>query len=315
MATDLFEDNTTIEVTMTGPLSSLFRHKQDEQAFPFILKVDGKEVPVMASARGNSRKRVCHFPPIKLEFDQSAGDDNIFSGQHSLKLVTHCNKSKSAQDDLIEEFIAYRIFNLLSDASYRVRLLNITYIDTENKHSTQKLGFVIEPNRSLARRNNGNLASLPAVSLKQMNDRQLALVFVFQYLIGNTDWSLVAASDDDSCCHNGKLINRNAELLYVPYDFDLSGLVNAKYAFPDPSLRIKHVTQRRYRGFCLERPVLASALQQVKSHESGFADIIDGVAQLSGSAKKRDHRYLHRFFEEARNGQQMLNAFEKSCLD
>jgi len=315
MATDLFEDNAILEVTMTGSLTQLFRHKEDEQAFPFVLRAEGKERNIMASARGNSRKKVCYFPPIKLEFDQSTGDDSIFSGQKSLKLVTHCNKSANAHDNLIEEFIAYRIFNLLSDASYRVRLLNINYIDTENKRSTQKPAFVIESNKSLAQRNNGELASLPAVSLKHMNDRQLALVYVFQYLIGNTDWSLVAPSDKDNCCHNGKLIKKRNELLYVPYDFDLSGLVNASYARPDPSVHIKRVTQRRYRGFCLDRPTVASALRDVKSHEVAYSDIIDSLAGLSGSAKKKAHRFLDRFFRDASDEQQMLDSFEQRCLD
>lgn len=315
MARGLFDDHSILEVTMTGPLNSLFRHKEDEQAFPFVLSVEGQEVQAMASVRGNSRKKVCRFPPIKLGFDQPGAEDNIFAGHKSLKLVTHCNRSTRAQDNLIEEFIAYRMFNLLSDASYRVRLLHINYVDTENGQSTRKLAFIIEPNGSLAKRNDAEPARVPAVSLTQMNQRQLALVYVFQYLIGNTDWSLVSASDDEDCCHNGKLISKNDELLYVPYDFDLSGLVDAHYAFPDPSIGIRKVSQRRYRGFCMDRATLATALQDVKSHQAAYNGIIDSLTPLSASAKKRDFRYLDRFFTEAGDEQKMLEDFEKHCLD
>lgn len=315
MAMDLFEDHSVLQITLTGPLKTVFRHKQDEQASPFVLDVDGEQHRVMVSVRGNSRKKVCSFPPLKLEFEQPISADSVFYGQKSLKLVTHCNKSDKAQDNTLEEYAAYRYFKLLSDAAYRVRLLNINYIDTEKKRSESKLGYVIETTTSLAGRVAGKQARLPAVSLKQMNDRQLALVYVFQYLIGNTDWSLVAGNDKESCCHNAKLIEKNDELLYVPYDFDLSGLVNAHYAFPDPSLRIRKVTQRLYRGFCTDRPILASALRDVKSHEGAYLDTIDSLDQLSDSAKKKAHRFLNRFFEEASDEEKMLNDFEKSCLD
>lgn len=314
-AAGLFEKDDVLEVTLTGPLNSLFQHKKDEKAFPFTLEVDGKKLQIMASARGNSRKKVCYFGPIKLQFDPPEGENSVFWDQKSLKLVTHCNKSSKAQDNIIEEFLAYRFFSLLSDASYRVRLLSINYIDTENRRSTRKPGFVIESTRHLASRNNARQVSLPAVSLRKMNDRQLALVYVFQYLVGNTDWSLVAGEGKDSCCHNGRLISKNDELLYVPYDFDLSGLVDASYAFPDPSLRIKKVTRRRYRGFCLDRPILASALQQVKSHEAGYYDMIDSLPQLSEPAKKKARRFLERFFEEASDEQKLLGSFERRCLD
>lgn len=287
VATDLFEDDSVLQVTLTGPVKEVFRHKEDEKTLPFILEVDGKQHRIMVSTRGNSRKKACSFPPLKLQFETGLTEASIFFDQSALKLVTHCNKSKIAQDNLLEEYAAYRFFNLLSDASYRVRLLNINYIDTSGKNSTQKMGFIIEPNASLAARNDGRKVSLPAISLKQLNDRQTALVYVFQYLIGNTDWSLVAPGDEESCCHNGKLIQKNEELLYVPYDFDLAGLVDARYAFPDPSIGIKKVTRRRYRGFCIDRPVLASALKEVKSHEAMYSNIIDNAAQLSDSAKRK----------------------------
>jgi hypothetical protein len=314
-AMDLFEDDTVVEVTLSGPLGDVLRHKADEQAFPFMLEAGGIHHRVMVSVRGNSRKRVCSFPPLKLEFESPPGKESVFTGQTSLKLVTHCNKSRAAQDNMLEEYAAYRIFNLLSDASYRVRLLKINYLDDAKKRSMVKMAFVIETSSALARRLGGRQAHLPAVSLKKMNDRQQALAYVFQYLIGNTDWSLVASAEGENCCHNGKLIEKEAELLYVPYDFDLSGLVDARYAYPDALLPIRSVTQRLYRGYCIDPPVLHTALRETKSKEAGFSDIIDNLHQLSASAKKRDHRYLGRFFEDADDEQKMLENFERRCLD
>ena len=269
----------------------------------------------MASVRGNSRKKVCRFPPVRLDFDNSANQAGTFAGQRSLKLVTHCTQSQNSQDNLLEEYAAYRIFQLFSDAAYRVRLLKINYEDTGDKYSTQKLAFVIEPTRALGNRIDGKQAKLPGVSLKRLNKHQEALVYIFQYLIGNTDWSLVTATDKDSCCHNGKIINQNDKLLYIPYDFDRSGLVNARYAKPAPSMRIKRVTQRKYRGFCMDRSILSNALKEVTAHQAGISDIINDLPDISAKAKEKAHRFLGKFFEEAANEQDMLNDFERSCLD
>jgi len=148
-----------------------------------------------------------------------------------------------------------------------------------------------------------------------LNDQQEALVYVFQYLIGNTDWSMVTSIGNDECCHNGKLVEKNQELLYVPYDFDLSGLVNANYAHPDGSLRISRVTQRLYRGFCLDPEILSGAIQTIRSHQSDFSKIIDNLPVLSKREKKKTNRFLERFFDEAENGEKMLKKFEQRCLD
>jgi hypothetical protein len=304
-----------LEVTLSGPLNSVFKNKDDEEAFPFTLKANGKETPIIVSVRGNSRKRVCSFPPIKLDFDKSTDQDGPFAGQKSLKLVTHCNKSKLAQDNLLEEYAAYRFFSLISDAAYRVRLLKIKYEDTEQKQSTEKPAFIIESTRELVRRIDAKQVDVPLVSLKRLDKQQEALVYVFQYLVGNTDWSLVTSEGKDFCCHNGRLISKNNKLLYVPYDFDLSGVVDAHYAKPDSSMRIKKVTQRKYRGFCMERPVLAAALEEVASQESAMLGIIENLPELSAKAKTKNLRFLERFFEEAGDRQEMLDDFERDCLE
>jgi hypothetical protein len=314
-AADLFESNETLAVTLSGPLNSLFHHKQDEQTYPFVLQAEGVDHQIMVRARGHSRKDLCVFPPLRIEFGANTAGDSVFFGQKDLKLVTHCNQSDKSQANTLKEFAAYQFFSLLTDAAYRVRLLQIDYLDTDGKLSAQKFGYVIEPTGALAKRIGGERARYPAVSLKSLDDQQEALVYVFQYMIGNTDWSMVSADDSDECCHNGKLIKKDQKLLYVPYDFDLSGLVNAHYAHPNASLSIQRVTQRLYRGFCMEPQVLRTAIQKVRSHEADFGKIVDSLPAISKSARKKMNRFLDRFFKEARKEDKMLKSFERRCLD
>ena len=312
-AAELFGSHEILKIKLSGPLNSLIRNKEDELQYPFVLSVEGQEISVKLSARGNSRKKLCKFPPIRIEFDTNTSEQSIFNGQDNLKLVSHCHQSEKAQANTLKEYAAYQFFSLLSDASFRTRLLKISYQDTDGKRDTTRYGFVLENTDAIAKRIGGERVSLPAISLKSLNDRQEALVYVFQYLIGNTDWSMVTAENDQSCCHNGKLIKKDQQLLYVPYDFDLSGLVNAKYARPDASFSINRVTQRLYRGFCLKPEVLKEGLQTVVSHQDDFRAIISGLPGLSEKDIKKVQRFLDRFFSEASDEDKMLKSFEKRC--
>ena len=214
-ASSLFEDNTIIEVNLTGPLSSLFESDDDRRELPFILRANDVERSIKVRVRGKSRRRVCTFPPLRINFKVNDTAQSIMEGQDKLKLVTHCLENKSAESDILQEYAAYRIFNLVSDVSYRVRLLHITYTDTDGglkEKEFDRYGFLIESASALAERVGGQAEHVTGVSLRSLDNQQAATVYIFQYLIGNTDWSLVTADDDDTCCHNGDLFDIGSPL-------------------------------------------------------------------------------------------------------
>jgi hypothetical protein len=153
------------------------------------------------------------------------------------------------------------------------------------------------------------------VSLGWLDANHMALVYVFQFLIGNVDWSLVRPLEEKACCHNGTLVKTGESLLYVPYDFDLSGFVNAPYAFPPPGLQIDRVTQRRYRGFCTDREHLEQALDTIVSKRSEMYAIIRSLPVLSDKNKQRRVKYLERFFTATEDRDKLLKRFEKRCID
>ena len=316
-ASSLFEDNTIIEVNLTGPLSSLFESDDDRRELPFILRANDVERSIKVRVRGKSRRRVCTFPPLRINFKVNDTAQSIMEGQDKLKLVTHCRENKSAELDILQEYAAYRIFNLISDVGYRVRLLRITYTDTDGgfKESVfDRYGFLIESASALAERVGGQAEHVTGVSLRSLDNQQAATVYIFQYLIGNTDWSLVTADDDDTCCHNGDLFDIGSVRYYVPYDFDLAGLVNAPYARPDPSLRISRVTQRLYRGYCISTDALKDALSTIKARR---VDILDVISQLPGLSLKEIVAtiiYLEQFFVRADDENKIVQSFERRCL-
>jgi hypothetical protein len=315
-AGSLFEDDSPLEIELTGPLWSLAKNKKERKEWPFHLRSETLELDFLLRARGNSRMRICDFPPLRFNFKNTDTAGTVFEGQEKLKLVTLCRKNDRSEDDVLEEYAAYRIFGLLSDVSFRVRLVHITYKDTDDRIKEKyrtSYGFLIEPQDQLASRVDGSLSEIPAVSLQRLDKHQAALVYIYQYLIGNTDWSFVAADGDESCCHNIKLIKIGSKQFPVPYDFDLAGIVNASYARPDQSLKIKKVSQRLYRGFCTEPDVLKTALTSITSRQDKVLDVIAGLPALTEEEKAKQINYLEDFFKKAANKDKIIKSFEKSC--
>ena len=312
----LFDSDEILDIELRGPLESMIQDNRDREERAFVLRLGDQAVDVDVRVRGNSRTRVCRFPPLRLDFREGNSNATVFAGQNKLKLVTHCKNSVIYEQNLLEEYAAYQIFRIMSEVGFRVRLLRIRYVDTEKSASQPivRYGFVIESEAALAERVQGEVLRSPHVSKSMLKAEQAASVFVFQYLIGNTDWSLVTANTEDHCCHNGDLVNIGGLHYLVPYDFDQAGLVNARYAKPDGSVGIRSVRTRKYRGYCIDGLQVNDAIARLVENE---AAILDLISRLPGGTEK-DYRYrrnyLQDFFDDARNEGKLARMFEKRCI-
>lgn len=317
-ASPLFDGRQAIEVGLAGPFGSLFAAGEEGGYRPFSLEVDGARQPVAIRVRGHSRVRVCEFPPLRLQFPAAANAQGVFAGQDKLKLVTHCRNYDRGEQDLLEEYAAYRILNVLTDLSYQVRLLRIHYRDsggTLPDKAALRYGFVIESKDEFAARTGAREVVLEAFPRYRHDLEHAALMYVFQYLVANTDWMMLKADDAEGCCHNLDLFELDSRLIFVPYDFDLAGLVNARYAFPDAKLRIERVTQRLYRGLCTDRDILRGALAFVASKRGEILAVVREVPGLEPGNAERAIDYLEGFFDEAADRERLLDTFEKHCVD
>jgi len=316
IAAPLFNKDSVLDVTLAGPIGSLFENKEDRTELPFELQADGVTHNIEVRLRGHSRLEICTFPPLRLNFPENLGMQTVFDGQDKLKLVTHCRNYDRGEQDLLEEFLAYRIFNVISDKSYRVRLLRINYEDTDeklNEKASPRYGFLIEPDSLLAERIGATRVDLLGVPKQRYDREHAALVFAFQYLIANTDWGYVKAIDENTCCHNGDLFEIDKQILFVPYDFDRAGLINARYATPDSSLHIDRVTQRLYRGLCMDKEYLRAALQRINTRRSEILLVVQSVPGISEKNIGGATKFLNRFFKQAEREEELLRSFEKRC--
>ena len=200
-----------------------------------FIDLDGSETvkPVDVRTRGLFRlnKRNCNFPLLRLDFPRSQMEGTVFEGQNQLKLVTPCHDSRDDyQRYVYDEYLAYRVLNVLSTYSYRVRLVEITYEDIEDDYDTRtKIGFLIEDDERMAERNRATHLEVAGLMPMMADGAQSVIVAVFNYMIGNLDWSPVYF-------HNVKLIRtEDGRFITVPYDFDFAGVVDARYATPPPA--------------------------------------------------------------------------------
>ncbi len=314
-AETLFRDSSPLELALSGPLDSMFENRENDQEQAFDLVIDGEHFPAKVRVRGNSRLRVCDFPPLRLNLKTGEMADTVFRGEDKLKLVTHCRNYERAEKDLLEEYLVYRMFSHLTDSSFRTRLLRIRYEDTDTGDVNERFAFALESVGDMRKRLGAKKARRTEIRRSELNPQHAALVYVFAYLVGNTDWSLVLAEGDDECCHNGILLEPdNGKLLFIPYDFDLAGLVDAAYARPDPSLRIDSVTTRRYRGYCVEREALGDAVDAIVNARGAFHAMIDELPLLSTREKNRKKNWLERVYREAQKRERLLDRFEQRCL-
>ena len=126
---------------------------------------------IEARTRGRCRRerRTCTFPPLRLNFVTKQAKGTVFAKQDKLKLVTHC---KNAYEQLVlKEYLLYRAYNLLTDRSYRVRFVEITYVDSAQKRApVSRYAFFIEDKESMAERNGFIAVEEPEVDFDDLDE-------------------------------------------------------------------------------------------------------------------------------------------------
>lgn len=321
----LFADDPVLEVTIAAPLSTLMDVRPDKAyldgSFSYV-GPDGtrRKFGVKLRTRGNFRRdpEHCNFAPIRLNFRARELDGTLFEGQDKLKLVTHCRANDGRYEQLVaREYIAYRLFHELSSLSYAARMMRVTYFDTETGDSLERLAFVIEDDAAVAARNGLQLARVRNVEPADLDPARQNLVHVFEYMIGNTEYSFVNPEPDKNCCHNVDMLTADGGPPYLPlpFDFDFAGLVNAPYAQPNPRYPIPIVRARYYKGVCSNNDLLPGTLRQFLDRRDAFDAIARKARFLSGKSRRSIRAYLEDFFRQVSDPLKAEEALADRCRD
>lgn len=275
----LFQDETPISMKWKYSEKDMRKQTNDSTFLDCQLSYQQEDgswnsLDVQVRARGNWRQENCFLTPVKLQIKKEQRKGTLFEGNKELKMVLPCRNNEQGQDYVLREYMAYKLYEAISPFHFKTRRVSLEFTDDRGKKekSYQLEAFLIEDTKEVADRSNAKRLKRN-VHPQQQDDFVCTQNDYFQFMIGNTDYSLAYQ-------HNEKLLFvENMNAIPVPYDFDMCGLVNASYAvvsqIQGETLPITDVTQRLYRGF--ERP--PGVYEQVREYYLSNKDAILAKAE------------------------------------
>lgn len=312
---NLFDNQSVLEIEIIGDLKVLFNDINPQSAkyhdivIYFIYADSSFAIPASAKTRGIFRrdKSNCKIPPLAIKPQKV--NDPVFNTSKRLKIVNSCMNTERAQQNLIKEYYAYRIYNILTDYSFKVRLLKIIYIDRQGKNKNFiTYGILVEPVKWLASRTNTNEIETKGIIQNATYRPVLDVMTMFQYLIGNTDWSVPNL-------HNIKLFYHDslASLIPIPYDFDFCGFVNPPYTKPPDIIPISDVRERYFRGNCREMFELQITINHFLSKKEQIYQLINADTLLTKRNKQNVIDYIDVFYQIISDPKLVKREFIDNC--
>jgi hypothetical protein len=313
----LFSGFEPIDVTITADFKKVQKDRSDtsKTTYPGTLSivtggVAGPAMPVQMRTRGHVRRnvRLCDFAPLWIEFQKADVKGTVFQGQRAIKLGTHCQSGDVFEQYVLKEHLVNRISQVLTPRSLRSRLAHITYVDSSGgRKPFTKPGIFFEDVDDVARRMEAREEARLNLMFRYLDQPSLLLMSLFQYMIGNTDYSIIKL-------HNVRiLVDAERRLYPVPYDFDYSGLVQAHYATPAKVLDLSSVRDRRYRGPCKSEAELQPAIDQFLGKKDEILALPAAIPGLADGHRKGAEKYLNEFFDLISRPDRVTRTFIKDC--
>ena len=316
----LFESDDILEVSLEFDYSTFLKKPDKNQSFDGIMtfhfsETDTLDRKVTIQYRGQSRYERCRLPPMRIIFKQPVYEVSDSARIKKMKLVNQCQSGALYDDYVIKECLVYKLYNVLTDTCFRVRLLKVNYIDAEKKRKpVVQYGIFIEPEELLAKRTNMLEVKTKSMTQKHMHPLMIDRIAIFNYMVANWDWSVPGQ-------HNisvfSSLAYDNAGLgIPVPFDFDLTGIVNADYAIPPPGIGIETNRDRMFTGICRTREVYMKELMMFLDKKDEFYSLVNNYPHLSKASKRDIINFLDQFFlqlEKPRSLDNLIDLLLEEC--
>jgi hypothetical protein len=309
----LFASDSVLPLRIDGDFKGVFKDRGEERKehparLRFSNGTDTASVKIELRTRGIFRLKNCAFPPLRIDLPTGKVANTVFAGQDKLKLVTHCRGDRIYERNLLKEYALYRVFNAVTDTSFRARLAHVTYIDTTRADTVVRYGILIESDDALGQRLGAAVVDQHRVHDAVTDPAYMTLVALYQYLIGNTDWSVWGQ-------HNIQVFSDTAthKLFAIPYDYDFSGAVGAPYASPPEQLPIKTVRERYYRGYCQPDSILAGAVARFRASKDSIYAAVRAVSALDERDRRSMLSYFDDFFRTIESSTLIKREFVQRC--
>jgi len=310
----LFRSSDPISIILTADFRAVMRDRDPKSSTTYPATIsfptnDGvASLPLRIRTRGYSRRNpaTCTFAPLRLVFETARTKGTMFDGHGGLKLGTHCRKG--SEDVILKEHVIYKMYNVLTPRSFRTRVVSVKYVDTATQKTVaEEAGLFIEDDDDVAKRLEARSIDLPQAIFVRVDQDTLLLMSLFEYMIGNTDFSLMVQ-------HNVRLMmNQEFKRYPVPYDFDYSGLVDAAYGVPARGLPIASVRDRLYRGPCRTAAEWQPFLEKMKAHKADFLSMWEKEPGLEAGDRRSARQYLESFYKTIDNQHNLKEALIVPC--
>lgn len=305
----VFRAHEPLELTLITDLGALKKDRTGEpewQAGTLRLS-SGDSMAIRVRARGFMRRKNCDLPPLRLDLPRGKAKETALSGLNKFKLVVHCRDTDRFESYVVEEYLIYRAYALLTPMSQRARLARITYVDARGRSSPdQRWAILLEDDDDVAKRNGLRVLEAKGAGPADIESYNSILVGVFQYLIGNTDWSIVAL-------HNMALLQGMKATYAMAFDFDYAGIIATRYAVPDPRLGIRDVRERIYRGFCTREDRWDEVVAHVLSKREAIRALYEQEPALSDRERKGALQYLDDGFAVLADPERRTRLLKAQC--
>ena len=312
---DYLHQEEILELTLKTNLKDLIKNKSAKEKQPATLTItrpDGtsEKWEIKVAPRGNMRNNICYVPPLKIDF--AKGDlekKGLIRNPDDLKMVIECKSGGQYTNYVFKEYLAYKMYNIITENSFRVQLGKLTIVDSEGKHKdVETYTFLIENEDDLARRLGGEAVDTRLLSERILDPETFDQMCLFQFLIGNTDWHI-------KNLHNLKFfkVGHLEKLVTVGYDFDYSGFVGTGYAVPHDKLPITNVRERFFLGSCREEGTYDATIKLFQSKKEELMTLCRDFPMLDEKAKKPVISYLEAFYNILENPKKVKKMIVKHC--
>ncbi len=268
-------------------------------------------IPTQIKTRGVWRRKNCDFPPLRLNFKSEVVKATVLRGLDKPKLTNFCRDTDPYEQYMLSEMQLYRIYNVLTPASHRVRLIELSYVDSaSSKLHAKRYAFIIEEGEAVGARFKAAIYPEKGATMSDLEPESNALMALFQYFIGNTDFSV-------NGLHNVELVFQpTGQMIPIAFDFDFSGAVNTVYATPDPSLSIGKVRDRLFRGYCQDPAAYQKAIAIFNAKKEAIYDLYaDPLGQLMKPDRTRETlKYFDEFYKIINDPKRAKKSIADSCV-
>lgn len=266
-----------------------------------LLHQEGVQDAVRAEVkvRGNFRKHpeTCEWPPLKLKLKKGDVASPVIGTHRKLKLVTNCQ----GEQFIRREYMIYKLYEVLSPESFRVRLVELTLQDAQGEiPESHQLAFLIEDKEAVAARLKLPILEGGRVVPGDLDLKQYARLALFQYMIGNRDWDVYSEK-------NVAVFGTAEQAVAIPFDFDFSGSVAVSYS------DLEGYELRNWRTICWD-PALQEAMRlEFLAVIPVWKDMIASDEHLSAADRRTMLAYFRPFFKFASKADQWQEKFPSTC--